>query len=170
MGGWNRITQPYILVLYDCRMQLQISCNLSFATGRISSCMCRMQLETSCIRQLQNAKFLVVLAPILLCLTLPCLVYFALPCPILSCLILPCLACPTLGHDCPTLGCALNPKPSFNLDCNKIGGIVYVRFFIGFHSWDLMKRNNNNVHGDSSIFLLIMPPSILLVLLLQLGL
>jgi hypothetical protein len=33
---------------------------LSFATGRISSCMCRMQLETSCIRQLQNAKFLVV--------------------------------------------------------------------------------------------------------------
>jgi hypothetical protein len=61
MGGWNRITQPYVLVLYDCRMQLQFSCNLSYATGRISSCMCRMQLKTSSIRQLQNAKFLVVM-------------------------------------------------------------------------------------------------------------
>jgi hypothetical protein len=48
-------------------MQLQISCNLSFATGRISSCMCRMQLETSCIRQLQNAKFLVVSEGRVLC-------------------------------------------------------------------------------------------------------
>jgi hypothetical protein len=43
-------------------MQLQISCNLSSATGRISNCMCRMQLKTSYIRQLQNAKFLVVKA------------------------------------------------------------------------------------------------------------
>jgi hypothetical protein len=36
---------------------------LSYATRRICSCMCRMQLKTSCIRQLQNGKFLVVCAP-----------------------------------------------------------------------------------------------------------
>jgi hypothetical protein len=26
---------------------------------------------------------------------------------------------------------------------------VFVKFFTGFHSWNLMIRNNNNVHGDS---------------------
>jgi hypothetical protein len=46
-------------------MQLQFSCNLSYATGLIFSCMCRLQLKTSCIRQLQNGKFLVVYVPFL---------------------------------------------------------------------------------------------------------
>jgi hypothetical protein len=98
------------------------------------------------------------LAPILFFLTLPCLVYFTLPYPILSCHALPYLVCPALGHACPTLGCALNPKPNSNLNCKKTRGIMSMRFFIGFHSWNLRrrKRNNNmkkkNVHGDSFVF------------------
>ncbi len=36
-------------------------CNLSYVTTQICSCMCRMQLNFSCKRQLQNPKFLVVL-------------------------------------------------------------------------------------------------------------
>jgi hypothetical protein len=43
-----------------CRMQLDVMCNLSYATTQISSCMCRMQLNFSCKRQLQKPKFLVV--------------------------------------------------------------------------------------------------------------
>jgi len=43
-----------------CRMQLHVPCNLSYATTQVCSCMCRMQLNFSCIRQLQNPKFLVV--------------------------------------------------------------------------------------------------------------
>jgi hypothetical protein len=42
---------------YCCRI-LSVACNLSYATRRICGCMCRMQLKTSCIRQLQNGKFL----------------------------------------------------------------------------------------------------------------
>jgi hypothetical protein len=41
-------------------MQLHVMCNLSYATTQISSYMCRMQLNFSCKRQLQNPKFLVV--------------------------------------------------------------------------------------------------------------
>ncbi len=43
-----------------CRMQLNVMCNLSYATTQMCSCMCRMQLNFSCKRQLQNPKFLVV--------------------------------------------------------------------------------------------------------------
>ncbi len=43
-----------------CRMQLNVMCNLSYATTQICSCMCRMQLNFSYKRQLQNPKFLVV--------------------------------------------------------------------------------------------------------------
>jgi hypothetical protein len=42
-------------------MQLNVMCNLSYATTQIYSCMCRMQLNFSCKRQLQNPKFLVVI-------------------------------------------------------------------------------------------------------------
>ncbi len=57
--GWMK---PYNLTVYtDCRMQLQFCCNLSYAIGQICSCKCQMQLKTSCIRQLQNGKFLVVI-------------------------------------------------------------------------------------------------------------
>jgi hypothetical protein len=42
------------------RMQLHVPCNLSYATTQICSCMCRMQLNFSRMRQLQNPKFLVV--------------------------------------------------------------------------------------------------------------
>ncbi len=56
--GWMK---PYNPTVYtDCRMQLQFCYNLSQATGQICSCKCHMQLKTSCIRQLQNDKFLVV--------------------------------------------------------------------------------------------------------------
>jgi len=41
-------------------MQLHVPCNLFYATTEICSCMCRMQLNFSCMRQLQNPKFLVV--------------------------------------------------------------------------------------------------------------
>jgi hypothetical protein len=44
-----------------CRMQLNVMCNLSYATTQIYGCMCRMQLNFSCKRQLQNPKFLVVM-------------------------------------------------------------------------------------------------------------
>jgi len=44
-----------------CRMQLHVPCNLSYATTQICSCMCGMQLNFSCMRQLQNPKFLVVI-------------------------------------------------------------------------------------------------------------
>jgi hypothetical protein len=47
------------------RMQLNVMCNLSYATTQICSCMCRMQLNFSCKRQLQNPKFLVVYEPFL---------------------------------------------------------------------------------------------------------
>ncbi len=43
-----------------CRMQLHVPCNLSYATTQICSSMCRMQLNFSYMRQLQNPKFLVV--------------------------------------------------------------------------------------------------------------
>jgi hypothetical protein len=33
---------------------------MSYATTQIYSCMCRMQLNFSCVRQLQNPKFLIV--------------------------------------------------------------------------------------------------------------
>jgi hypothetical protein len=52
----------YMLHTY-CRMQLNVLCNLSYATTQIFSCMCRMQLDFSCKRQLQNPKFLVVNLP-----------------------------------------------------------------------------------------------------------
>ncbi len=42
-------------------MQLLIVCNLSYATMGFNSCMCCMQLKISCIRQLQNHSFLVVM-------------------------------------------------------------------------------------------------------------
>jgi hypothetical protein len=35
-------------------------CNLSYATTQICSCICHIQLNFSCKRQLQNPKFLVV--------------------------------------------------------------------------------------------------------------
>ncbi len=41
-------------------MQLHVLCNLSYATTQICSYMCRMQLNFSCMQQLQNPKFLVV--------------------------------------------------------------------------------------------------------------
>ncbi len=41
-------------------MQLNVMCNLSYATTHICSCMCCMQLNFSCKQQLQNPKFLVV--------------------------------------------------------------------------------------------------------------
>jgi len=41
-------------------MQLDVMCNLSYATTQICSCICRMQLNFSCKKQLQNPKFLVV--------------------------------------------------------------------------------------------------------------
>ncbi len=41
-------------------MQLDVMCNLSYATTQICSCMCRMQLNFNYKRQLQNPKFLVV--------------------------------------------------------------------------------------------------------------
>ncbi len=44
-----------------CHMQLNVMCNLSYATTQICSCMCRTQLNFSCKRQLQNPKFLIVL-------------------------------------------------------------------------------------------------------------
>ncbi len=44
----------------QCRMQLDVMCNLFYATTQICSCMCRMQLNFSCKRQLQNLKFLLV--------------------------------------------------------------------------------------------------------------
>ncbi len=56
--GWMKPYNPTVYTNY--RMQLQFCCNLSQATGRICSCKCRMQLKTSCIRQLQNGKFLIV--------------------------------------------------------------------------------------------------------------
>jgi hypothetical protein len=40
-------------------------CNLSYTTTQICSCMCRMQLNFSCKRQLQNPKFLVVFWPLI---------------------------------------------------------------------------------------------------------
>jgi hypothetical protein len=43
------------------RMQLNVMCNLSYATTQICSRMSHMQLNFSCKRQLQNPKFLVVL-------------------------------------------------------------------------------------------------------------
>jgi hypothetical protein len=43
-----------------CFMQLHVMCNLFYATAQICSCMCRMQLNFNCMRQLQNPKFLVV--------------------------------------------------------------------------------------------------------------
>jgi hypothetical protein len=42
-------------------MQLHVMCNLSYATTQICSCMCHMQLNFSCKRQLQNPEFLVML-------------------------------------------------------------------------------------------------------------
>jgi len=42
-------------------MQLDVMCNSSYATTQICSCMCRMQLNFSYKRQLQNPKFLVVI-------------------------------------------------------------------------------------------------------------
>jgi hypothetical protein len=42
-------------------MQLDVMCNFSYATTQICSCMCCMQLNFSCKRQLQNPKFLVVI-------------------------------------------------------------------------------------------------------------
>ncbi len=44
-------------------MQLHVMCNLSYVTTQICSCMCRMQLNFSCKRQLQNPKFLIVYVP-----------------------------------------------------------------------------------------------------------
>ncbi len=41
-------------------MQLDVMCNLSYATTQICSCMCRMQLNFNCKKQLQNPKFLIV--------------------------------------------------------------------------------------------------------------
>ncbi len=41
-------------------MQLHFMCNLSYGTTQICSCMCCMQLNFSCKRQLQNPEFLVV--------------------------------------------------------------------------------------------------------------
>jgi hypothetical protein len=41
-------------------MQLDVMCNLSYVTTQICSCMCRMQLNFNCKRQLQNPKNLVV--------------------------------------------------------------------------------------------------------------
>jgi hypothetical protein len=41
-------------------MQLNIMCNLSYATTQICSCMCRMQLNFTCKRQVENPKFLAV--------------------------------------------------------------------------------------------------------------
>jgi hypothetical protein len=49
----------YMLHTYY-RMQLNVLCNLSYATTQICSCMCRMQLDFSCKQQLQNPNFLVV--------------------------------------------------------------------------------------------------------------
>ncbi len=51
----------YMLHTYY-RMQLNVLCNLSYATTQMCSCMCRMQLNFSCKQQLQNPKFLVVKA------------------------------------------------------------------------------------------------------------
>jgi hypothetical protein len=39
-------------------MQLNVMCNLSYAITQFCSCMCRMQLNINCKRQLQNPKFL----------------------------------------------------------------------------------------------------------------
>ncbi len=54
------------------------------------------------------------------------LAYFTLP---LSCFVSPyhALYCSTLGHD-------LSPKHNSNVDCKNARGIVFVKFFIGFHS------------------------------------
>ncbi len=41
-------------------MQLNVMCNLSYVTTKVCNCMCRMQLNFSCKRQLQNPNFLVV--------------------------------------------------------------------------------------------------------------
>jgi len=41
-------------------MQLNVMCNLFYATTQIYSCMCRIQLNFSYKRQLQNTKILVV--------------------------------------------------------------------------------------------------------------
>jgi hypothetical protein len=49
-------------------MQLHVLCNLSYATTQICSCMCRMQLNFSCMRQLQNPKFLVMFEYIEVCI------------------------------------------------------------------------------------------------------
>ncbi len=35
---------------------------------------------------------------------------------------------------CFAFGRDLNPKPNSNANCKKVGGIVFVKFFIGFHS------------------------------------
>jgi hypothetical protein len=56
----------YMLHTY-CHMQLNVLCNLSYATTQICSFMCHMQLNFSCKRQLQNPKFLVVRAWFLFC-------------------------------------------------------------------------------------------------------
>jgi hypothetical protein len=51
----------YIKTVYTCCIH-NVTCNwMSCATTQICSCMCRMPLNFSCKRQLQNPKFLVVL-------------------------------------------------------------------------------------------------------------
>jgi hypothetical protein len=54
--------------------------------------------------------------------------------PTYSTLPLFCFVPPYHAFYCSTLGCDLNPKPNSNVDCKKVGGIVSVKFFIGFHS------------------------------------
>jgi hypothetical protein len=64
-----------------CHMQLNVMCNLFYATTQICSCMCRMQLNFSCKRQLQNPKFLVVWAIITLGPTIPNTIVIAIHTP-----------------------------------------------------------------------------------------
>jgi len=54
--------------------------------------------------------------------------------PTYSTLPLFCFVSPYHAFYCSALGYNLNPKSNSNVDCKKVGGIMSMKFFIGFHS------------------------------------
>jgi hypothetical protein len=51
-----------------------------------------------------------------------------------STLPLSCFVSPYHALYCSAFGCDLNTNPNSNVIYKKVGGIVFVKFFIGFHS------------------------------------
>jgi hypothetical protein len=60
MGGWNHITQPYVLVIYGLSNATTIFLQLVSGNWVNFQLQVSVATETSCIRQLQNGIFLVV--------------------------------------------------------------------------------------------------------------